>query len=160
MNTAEIEKAHGTICENVLERLRKDILLRKYQPGVRLLEANLASEFKVSRGSVRVAFQALIKEGMIDESPEGYKIVPGITAETIEDMYELREWLEVKAIKTILSSESLRYSPLMNVLAQIEYKDLDRTVEDYYKLDLLFHRVILRMSGLSLIHISEPTRPY
>jgi DNA-binding GntR family transcriptional regulator len=35
----------------------------------------------------------------------------------------------------------------MGVLAQIEQKDQDRTVEDYYKLDVMFHRVILRMSN-------------
>jgi DNA-binding GntR family transcriptional regulator len=147
MDSAEIEKSHGNVCGNVLEKLRRDIILKRYVPGSRLLEATLATELKVSRGSVRVALQDLIKEGMIDESPEGHKIVPAITKSTIEDMYELREWLELKAVGTILSSGSIRYSPLMGVLAEIEHGDPSRTVEDYYKLDLMFHRVVLRMSG-------------
>ena len=49
--------------------------------------------------------------------------------------------------RSILSSGSIRYSPLMGVLTLIEKDDPDRTVEDYYKLDILFHRTILQMSG-------------
>ena len=146
MNSTEIDRFHGFICDNVLERLRRDIILRKFQPGSRLLEASLAQGLEVSRGSVRVALQALIKEGMIEETPEGRKIVLEITKNTIEDMYELREWLELKAVETLLSSGPILYSPLMGVLAQIEQDDPERTVEDYYKLDVLFHKTILQMS--------------
>lgn len=147
MKASDIDRTHGLVCDSVLEKLRRDILLRKYKPGERLLEAPLAAGLKVSRGSVRVALQSLIKEGMIEESPDGHKIVPEITAATIEDMYELREWLEVKAVETLLDAGSIRYSPLMGVLALIEKDDPGRTMEDYYKLDIMFHRVILQMSG-------------
>jgi len=146
-NASKIERIHGTVCDNVLEKLRENIILRKFQPGSRLLEANLASDFKVSRGSIRVALQSLINEGIIEETPEGHKIVLEITRSTIENMYELREWLELKAVDTLVNSGSIRYSQLLGILSQIEQDDPNRTVEDYYKLDILFHKTILQISN-------------
>jgi DNA-binding GntR family transcriptional regulator len=39
----------------------------------------------------------------------------------------------------------------MKVMAEIEEKDSDRTLEDYYKLDINFHKCILMMSGNNAI---------
>jgi DNA-binding GntR family transcriptional regulator len=142
-----IDRVHGNVCGNALEKLRRDIILRRYPPGTRLLEADLARDLAVSRGSVRVALQDLIKEGLIEETLEGRKIVPAITKSTIEDMYELRAWLELKAVEVLLSAGAIRYSPLLGVLGEIERDDPDRGVEDYYKIDVLFHKTILQMSG-------------
>ena len=157
MRPSAIERVHGFVCDNVQERLRRDIILRKFQPGSRLLEADLAGVFEVSRGSVRAALQSLLKEGMIEETPEGHKIVPAITEKTIEDMYELRDWLELKALEILLSSGSIRYSPLIGVLGQVERDDPERTVEDYYKLDIMFHKTIIRMSGNRAILLAWET---
>ena len=142
-----ILKTHSSVSEKVLQQLRRDIILRKYLPGTRLLEAKLSSELKISRGSVRVALKSLINEGMVAETTAGHKIVLEITRNTIEDMYELREWLELKAMAILLSSGNIPYSPLLGVLGDIEREDPNRTVDDYYKIDVLFHRTILQMSG-------------
>ena len=46
----------------VIEQIRAAILDGFYQPGERLLEAEVAAEFKVSRSPVREALQALESE--------------------------------------------------------------------------------------------------
>lgn len=147
MNVSKTDRSHGVVCENVLEELRRDIVLKRYPPGSRLVEDRLARDFHASRGSVRVAIQALIKEGVLSETENGGKIVLEITGRTIENMYELRQWLELKALETLLAADSIQYTQLIGVLSQIEEKNVIRSVEDYYKLDILFHKSILVMSG-------------
>ena len=57
-----------------------------------------------------------------------------------------REWLEIKALETILSESSIQYTPIMGILSKIEERSPDRTLEDYYKLDIDFHKSIIEMS--------------
>jgi DNA-binding GntR family transcriptional regulator len=137
----------GTIARRVLTELRVNIVLGTYLPGEQLVEARLADELKVSRGSIRMAFQCLEKEGLLKVLPNGRKTVNGFSKKDVVDMYGLRLLLETEAMKTIISGQPV-YSPLIVILEQFEkYRGGENEAVDWYDLDVQFHRAIIAMAN-------------
>jgi DNA-binding GntR family transcriptional regulator len=69
--------------ELVLERLREAILNRTLKPGDRIVEAELAQVFNVSRTPVREALRVLEAEGLLRRIPRKGLFVRGITREDV-----------------------------------------------------------------------------
>jgi DNA-binding GntR family transcriptional regulator len=85
-------RLHGTV--GVLDTLRTAIYHGELRPGERLIEADLASRFKTSRGAVREALALLASEGMVQrERNRGARVRPVSLAEAIE-ITEVRAALE------------------------------------------------------------------
>ena len=55
-----------TLRENVVEAIRDKIINQELKPGERIVEMELAEEFKTSRGPVREALRQLEHEGLIE----------------------------------------------------------------------------------------------
>ena len=69
----------------VIEQIRAAILDKMYKPGERLMEADVATQFKVSRSPVREALQALESEGTLVATPyAGAMVRPLSPAEACE----------------------------------------------------------------------------
>ena len=69
----------------VIEQIRAAILDEMYKPGERLMEADVATQFKVSRSTVREALQALESEGTLFAAPyTGALVRPLFAAEAYE----------------------------------------------------------------------------
>jgi GntR family transcriptional regulator, gluconate operon transcriptional repressor len=136
----------NNITKNVIEKLREDIILRKYSTGDRLLEVSLAKRYNVSRGSIRVAIQQLVYEGLIEER-RGERRVILFTSKIVKNMYDLRKLLELKAVQVLIKSESVRYSPLVQILSELENRDDNTNISDYYEeSDIDFHRKLIQAS--------------
>ncbi len=58
---------------------------------------------------------------MFYEERNKARIVLGIDARAIENMYELREWIETKAVNSLLQPQLVKYSAFVSVLAQLEH---------------------------------------
>lgn len=83
--------------ERVLAELRGAIVAGELQPGDRLVERELAERHAVSRVPVREAIRALVAEGfVVAESPRRL-VVRQLTRTDVEELFELREALEVHA---------------------------------------------------------------
>jgi DNA-binding GntR family transcriptional regulator len=138
----------GAIARRVLTELRVNIVLGTYPPGEQLIEARLADELKVSRGSIRMAFQCLEKEGLLKVLPNGRKTVNGFSKKDVVDMYGLRLLLETEAAKTIISGKPLYFTPLIAILEQFEkYHGGENAAVDWCDLDVQFHRAIITMAS-------------
>ena len=74
----------------LVKRIREAILEEVFQPGDRLLEADLAEKFEVSRQPVREALVALEKEGTVIISPYKGAMVKPLSAAEVMDIAELR----------------------------------------------------------------------
>jgi len=57
---------YRTLRENVVEAIRDKIINQELKPGERIVEMDLAEEFKTSRGPVREALRQLEHEGLIE----------------------------------------------------------------------------------------------
>jgi DNA-binding GntR family transcriptional regulator len=79
---------------DLFEALRQQIVDRKIAPGAKLLENDLAVEFRVSRGRVREALFALERHGLIHRIPNRGAVVARLELSSVFDLYDVREVLE------------------------------------------------------------------
>jgi len=83
----------------VVKRIREAILEEVFEPGDRLLEADLAEKFEVSRQPIREALVALEKEGTVIISPYKGAMVKPLSVAEVTDIAELRLALISLALK-------------------------------------------------------------
>lgn len=85
-NSETAEQRHTRIYKTIRER----ISLLQYAPGSVLSEAELASEFSVSRTPIRKVLQRLHYEGLVDARNGVGTIVTDINLKTLKEIYDLR----------------------------------------------------------------------
>lgn len=76
--------------EHVALQLSKDIAAGRYVEGERLVEADVAAHFSVSRGPVRDAFQLLERRRFITFEPRKGAFVRAISLDSIADIFNVR----------------------------------------------------------------------
>ncbi|MGH7659597.1 MAG: GntR family transcriptional regulator [Vulcanimicrobiaceae bacterium] len=79
------------------ERLREAIITGRTSPGERLVEAVLATQLDLSRGTVRAALHQLASEGLVIQRPYSRWQVVNVTAHDAWELYILRSRLEALA---------------------------------------------------------------
>jgi GntR family transcriptional regulator of vanillate catabolism len=85
--------------------LRELLLKGEFRPGERLSELALVERLKVSRTPIRLAFDRLAHEGLLEPSPSGGFVVCEFTVADIWDALEMRGVLEGTAAR--LAAERL-----------------------------------------------------
>ena len=85
--------------DQAYQRLRDDILSWRLAPGTALSEIELAARLGVSRTPLRAALARLALEGLVDTSRGRTGIVPDVSAESVAELFELREALETQAAR-------------------------------------------------------------
>jgi DNA-binding GntR family transcriptional regulator len=85
--------------DQAYRRLRDDILSWRLAPGTPLSEIELAERLGVSRTPLRAALARLALEGLVDTSRGRTGIVPDVSPESVAELFELREALEVHAAR-------------------------------------------------------------
>ncbi len=81
--------------------LRERILQGELAPGQRLVERTLAAEMGVSRIPVRDALNILRGEGFVSATPNRGMVVTPLSRQDIEELFEVREALEVLAVRRV-----------------------------------------------------------
>lgn len=130
----------ATISRNILNQLRADIIFKKYLPGSRLIETQLASEYSVSRGRIREVLTVLEQEGIVESLSNGGTVVVGLHEKTASDVYDLRLYLETKALEIILAQPMVNYGPLVSALDMITSQIHHLDVRQVLDIDVKFHR--------------------
>jgi DNA-binding GntR family transcriptional regulator len=147
-------RRYGTILEHVSlpeavgRALRHRILNNQLPADSRLVEANLAAEFGVSRGTIRDAMRSLQAEGLIAIVPRRYSVVTRMSPEDAEDVCYARYVLEDASLeggfgprrKELIKALRLALEH-MSVAARLN--DLDALVDS----DTQFHEVLIEISG-------------
>jgi DNA-binding GntR family transcriptional regulator len=139
---------HVSLPEAVGRELRHRILNNELPAETRLVEASLAAEFGVSRGTIRDAMRSLQAEGLIAIVPRRYSVVTRMSSEDAEDVCYARYVLEEAAVSKALFEQreellaGLRGS-LDEMAAAAQANDMDALVE----LDTQFHQLMLDTSG-------------
>lgn len=134
--------------EAVGRALRHRILNNELPADTRLVEANLAAEFGVSRGTIRDAMRSLQSEGLIEIVPRRYSIVTRMSSEDAEDVCFARYVLEDASVMGGLGkncdelARGLRQA-LEEMSAGARADDLDAVVDS----DTKFHELLIDVSG-------------
>lgn len=139
---------HVSLPEAVGKALRHRILNNEIPAETRLVEANLAAEFGVSRATIRDAMRSLQAEGLIAIVPRRYSVVTRTSPEDAEDVRFARYVLELASLDRGFGpnrkdlARSLRLAlDHMSVAARTD--DMDALVAS----DTLFHEVLVDVSG-------------
>lgn len=88
-----------TLVAQVRDRILGAVTSGELLPGQRIIEGNIAQRLGVSRGPVREAARLLEQQGLLVSQPRRGFFVRTFEAKEILDLYELREWVEVAAVK-------------------------------------------------------------
>ena len=101
-----VGKTRQTAHELVRETLREAILHGDLRPGTRLVQAEVAEQLSVSTTPVREALRDLASEGLIELDAHRGGTVLELTAEEMEEVYDIRLVLEVEAMRRAVRNMS------------------------------------------------------
>ena len=91
--------ASGVAELEIREQIAAAIAEGEFPPGTQLVETMLAERFGVSRSPVRGALRALEGDGLVVRYPHRGNFVAGLAPEDIEEIFYLRETLELAAVR-------------------------------------------------------------
>jgi len=139
---------HVSLPEAVSRALRHRILNNELPAETRLVEASLAAEYGVSRGTIRDAMRSLSAEGLIAIVPRRYSVVTRMSPEDAEDVCFARLVLEDASVeggfgrnrKELVKALRLALDH-MSIAARTD--DMDALVAS----DTAFHELLVDISG-------------
>src|SRR5438105_15855611 len=100
----DVEPAYRQVWETICTHLREAILAGDLSPGTKLVEAELARRFGVSRGPIREALRELSREGLVVDLPRRGTFVCTLTQADLTEVYAVREALELVAVREAVAS--------------------------------------------------------
>jgi GntR family transcriptional regulator of gluconate operon len=133
--------------QKVLEQLRVLIITGQLAPGTHLVEAQLSASFAVSRGPVRDALSQLEAEGLVEARRRGVFVI-GLTSRDIDELYSLREGMELLAIgETLRHDHSTEWHIAESPLSQMKLAAEQGDYASFARADLNFHGSFYDIAG-------------
>jgi DNA-binding GntR family transcriptional regulator len=147
---------HGLVSSVDLakRRLREAITAGEFAPGDRLIEANLARHFGMSRGPIRDALRDLAAEGLVVLRRNRGAVVTQITVEDVLEVYAMRSVLGPLALRQLMSSAEARAElvpQLKAYIRQAKSKEARADQRILVEADSAFQTAIARASRLRRI---------
>jgi DNA-binding GntR family transcriptional regulator len=139
---------HVSLPEAVGRALRRRILNNELPAETRLVEANLAAEFGVSRGTIRDAMRSLQAEGLIAIVPRRYTVVTRMSPHDAEDVCFARYVLEDAGFDHGFGPN--RKELVRNLRLALEHMSVAARTDDMDALvdsDTRFHELLIDVSG-------------
>src|SRR5450631_1741667 len=96
-----ISPAREPAAANIAKSIEEDIVLGRRHPRERLIEQDLCGLFHTHRGDVRSALFELEQKGLVERIPNRGAMVRGLTPSEVQEIYAVREELEVMAVRII-----------------------------------------------------------
>jgi DNA-binding GntR family transcriptional regulator len=142
-----------TLSQRVYEHLREEILADHLLPGTELSEVALSKELAISRGPIREAMGRLSAEGLITMRPRRRAEVRSLTTQELVDAYQVREALEVMAVRLaiprVTEADLARLDQLVDTMAGYI---ADRAVREFFAVNVEFHETLCELSGNPKLH--------
>ena len=140
----------GTLNDQAAALLRSRIFSGGLTPGTRILEADLADELGLSRGTLRSALQQLGFEGLVVQKRFRSTFVATLSSREAFEIYTLRNCLESMAAqlaaRNIDKAGMAAITEAVDVMEQAAGRD---DADGVREADFLFHQCVTRLSGHS-----------
>lgn len=137
-----------TLAEQVYQHIRTEILADGLSPGTELNEVALAEGLGVSRGPVREAMGRLRAEALVEVRPRRGTVVAGLSKQEFEEAYQVREALEVLAVRlTTPNADARLLRDLEHTLVRMRHCAEHDDEAGFFELNRAFHRAIVVASG-------------
>lgn len=158
MQTTQVPALGRHAWDELAGKLVEMVISGELQPGQRLVEAELADRFGISRGPVRTALQHLERSGLAETRLRRGMVVVEMTPADVRELYAVRIALEEAAVAALAErSEGVDWTAMAQYLDKMEAAaERGDTVEATYA-DLEFHRAMIQAAGNSrLLRAWEP----
>ena len=135
--------------QQVAEEIRTAILEGRLKPGGRLLEADLASAFSVSRGCVREALRGLEMEGLVVSTPyKETRVASTSEDEIVEVLLPVRVAIETFVARNLAARlEPQQVAALEQIIDAMRSAAAVADRRLLTELDIRFHRQLLEYAG-------------
>lgn len=134
--------AKQTVTNDVESQLREAILDGRLRPGESLAEAQLATQFGVSRASIRQAKFRLAQEGLLEFDSRGTASVRVLTQSDVREIVEFREVLDAAAIR--LACSRMPDDAIAKLTRCIDQIEAAPNLSQLTIFDIDFHEEIIR----------------
>ena len=146
--TADPPAREPSIASLIATKLEEDIVLGRRHPRERLVEQDLCADFNTHRGDVRLALFELEKKGIVQRIPNRGAIVRDLTPREVTDIYDVREELEVMALRIMPFPVPEADIARLETLQHQHSKAVDAgDLLAVFHSNVHFHRVLLGLCG-------------
>lgn len=136
--TSTVEEAASVLEDSIFEG--------DFAPGAWLRETDLSQELGISRNTLRQAFQALARSGLVEHQPNRGVRVATPRRDDVADILSVRRLLEDAALARCARPEDLGRR-LLGIADEIEVAETNRAWARLVDLDLRFHEEIVNALG-------------
>ncbi len=142
-----------TLSDKTTTALREAIVNGSIAAGKKLNEPRLAEKFNVSRGPLREAIRRLVAMRLVTYVPHQGASVVTLDADSIIDLYEVREALEGKAAALAAINMSDEEISKLRELLEIHRRHYESNDGEYMQEggDFDFHYLIIKGSGNQML---------
>ena len=139
-----VEILHKSLTVKVYEKIKDEILSGSLKPGERLVYETLGKEWGISLTPWREAIIKLKQEGLVEEvSREGFYI-KSFSIKEIEEIYDIREWLEGLAINLAIPRiNEKEIKTLFQMYNKFEDSIKNKDVNSCIMNDFQFHKYLV-----------------
>lgn len=139
---------HTTPTQSVTAALRTDILGGRFQPGDRLLEVQLAEQYRCGRAAVRSALVELAAEGLVERAANRGATVRRISIAEAIQITQARAALEgLIAAEAAHHTTPADHAELRAIVDEMRAAVADDRGGDYSELNARLHGRLREMSG-------------
>ncbi|WNS75294.1 GntR family transcriptional regulator [Bacillus sp. DTU_2020_1000418_1_SI_GHA_SEK_038] len=140
--------ARPALRDQVYESLKKAIVTLELEPGQRIMDKDLATQFGVSRTPVREALKRLEDEGLVESLPGSQTRITQIHLEEAKNAFTVVAALHGLAARLAVPSITEEDIQLMEESnAQLKKALENKNVLDAVEADDQFHAILLLASG-------------
>lgn len=151
--------------DGVYRELQRQIIAGQLRPRERLVEDEIMGRTDATRHAVRKAFDELERMGLVVRQPNKGVQVRDYTLNEIEELYEVRECLELRAASrfTVPADKAL-IEQLTEIASRHREASRSQRFGDVFSLNNTFHEVLYRASGNqqladAILHYTFATHP-
>jgi GntR family transcriptional regulator of gluconate operon len=145
MKETNSQLSRSFFSSRVVNELRKNIILGKIKAGDKIVETAISAEMQVSRGPVRNALFILESEGLVTFLPNGRTVSNGFSLTDAEKLYQMRSFIEFKAIELIFKQPQLDFHQIQHINDQLRQAKHDAVA--FTNLDINYHYELVKSSG-------------
>jgi DNA-binding GntR family transcriptional regulator len=154
-----------TLTDSVYEKIRQAIVNGELEVGSELSQVDFAQRFGVSRVPVREALRQLQAEHLLTASAFKRYVVTGLTPDEIIELTEVRECLEVFALRRTMNAIAAGTVDPAQFERLARQLKVDADVETWLQADIDFHRALsvgapqaARMAGDTRVRVHRYLR--
>jgi len=139
--------SRASLPQQIRDQLLDRIMTGTLQPGNRLVELKIASEFSTSQAPVREALRELEALGVIETAPNKGARVRVISNHELRQLYDVRAQLESYAALLVTQNAVQIKSKLKEALRSMKRAAREGDSIAFANHNSLFHRIIVEASG-------------